>query len=496
MHGIKDKIAAILGSRRFYWAVIIFFVLEALWVALSANYPMAFDEDFHFGVIHIYGQQWSPFLTDQPDGANKFGALATDPSYLYHYLMSFPYRLMAAITSNQTAQVIFLRLINIAFLTAGILLFRKVLSRAGSSRLLINVATLIFVLIPTVPLLAGQINYDNLFVLALAGVCWLAVCITEDVRAGKANVLTMLWLVALVALTSLVKYAFLPMALAVCGYLMVLIGAKIRRQPREFLAQIKASYRGISKGVKIAMLATLLLSSAMFLQRYGINSVRYGHPVPDCQATIGLEACMEYGPWGRNYRFAAQKSEVNSSPLAYTWLWIQGMHYRLFFMITGPPAHTNYPPALLPSAAAVVIVVFGALSTLFYWRQVFAGRPILVFFVVMAVLYVGVLWSQNYSQYLETGQPVAINGRYLIPLLLPLAAVLGRSLSVALGAWSSARKWAAIAVVFFFLQGGGAFSFILRSDSSWYWPNQAIIKTNEVMQHTLAPVMFVGPKKY
>ncbi len=496
MNGFTGKLANALRSRRFYWLIIGFFVFEALWVALSARYPMAFDEDFHFGVIKVYSQHWSPFLAGQPDGANAFGALAADPSYLYHYLMSFPYRFVSLFTESQAAHVIFLRLINIILMTAGVILFRRVLLRAGASRLAVNGATLIFALIPTVPLLAGQINYDNLLVLALAEVCLLALKFTEEARERRANVRTLALLAVLLMLTSLVKYAFLPMAFAVFGYVVVLLWMNFRGRVKALGTQIKKSFGGLSNGWKAGLLLALVVSAGLFVQRYGVNTVKYGDPLPACHTVIGVEACMEYGPWARNYRFAADKPDFEASRLDYTWHWLQALHYRLFFMVDGPPLYTNYPPALFPSATALVIALSGTLALLFYWRRVFAGQPFLVFLLVMSVVYVSVLWSQNYSQYVETGQPVAINGRYLIPLLLPLAAIFGRSLSAALRPWPKAGKWAAAVVLLLFLQGGGVFSFILRSDASWYWPNNAVLKTNQAAQNVLSRVMYIGPKHY
>src|SRR5690348_13109817 len=122
-------ITRLLGSRRFFYGVLIFFGLESLWIAISAAYPMAFDEDFHFGLIKIYSHHWLPFLSGQPEGADAFGAVARDPSYLYHYLMSFPYRLISFCTGNETAQVVFLRLLNIMLFGTALVLFRRVLRR-------------------------------------------------------------------------------------------------------------------------------------------------------------------------------------------------------------------------------------------------------------------------------------------------------------------------------------------------------------------------------
>jgi hypothetical protein len=495
MRGFKNKVLQLLGSRRLYWAIIAFFVFEALWIALSANYPMAFDEDFHLGVINIYSQHWSPILHGQPQGANSFGALAADPSYLYHYLMSFPYRLVSLFTDSQVVHVMVLRVLNIAMITAGVVLFGKVLLRAGTSRPLTSVATLLFALIPTVPLLAGQINYDNLLLLMVALVCWLVLLVTEQLKARTLDLKTCGLLAVALMLASLVKYAFLPLALTVFGYVVVLVCKTLGR--RKFLPAITKSYAGLSRAWKFGLLALLVISTGLFLQRYALNTLDYGHPVPDCDKVIGVEACMEYGPWGRNYRLAAAKTDFDPNPLAYTWVWLQGLHYRMFFVISGPPKHTNYPPALLPSAAAVVLLLSGVTALLLYWRQVFAGRPFLLFLLLLPVVYGAFLWGlQNYPQFVETGQPVAINGRYFIPLLFPLAAVWGRALSVACRPWPVVKIWAAGLVVALFLQAGGVFSFILRSDQSWYWPNGVVIKVNQTAQHVLSHTMYIGPKHY
>src|ERR1700685_4444033 len=122
-----SKIKTLLGSKWFYRFILVFFVFESAWIAFSAVYPQAFDEDFHFGLIKVYSNFWLPFLTHQPAGANAFGAVARDPSYLYHYLMSFPYRIFAYFVHTQTAQIIFLRLIDIGFFAIGLVLFRSIL---------------------------------------------------------------------------------------------------------------------------------------------------------------------------------------------------------------------------------------------------------------------------------------------------------------------------------------------------------------------------------
>lgn len=498
MKNLQNVILKILASTKFFWVAVGFLVFEGVWIALSSDYPMAFDEDFHLGIIKIYSEQWLPFLAGQPEGANSLGALATDPSYLFHYLMSFPYRLVALFTDSLPAQVIFLRLINVALIAAAVVVFRKVLLRAGTSPALVNVAALLFALVPSVALLAGQINYDNLLLLALAWVCWLVLRMTEDIQRREVNPKTFVLLAVALMLSSLIKYAFLPIALAVVIYVLFVVWRAFRGRWAELWSAIQKGYRAISPKLKVGLAALFLLSAGLFAQRYGMNMINYGHPVPGCGEVIGAEACMEYGPWGRNHRYAGSKPDwIDTNPVSYTWLWLQGMHYRMFFVIDGPPQHTNYPPAPLPSATAVVILIFGTLALVFYGWRALKGRPFLVFILLATIIYTGVLWAENYSQFTETGRPVAINGRYFIPLLLPMAAVFGRVLAEAFKPLGrGAKTWLAAAAILLFLQGGGVFSFILRSDEAWYWPNQAVISANETAQKILDPLIFEGPKTF
>lgn len=206
---------------------------------------------------------------------------------------------------------------------------------------------------------------------------------------------------------------------------------------------------------------------------------------------------MEFPPFARNYRLAAEGPKPDPNPVAYTRIWLAGLHHRLFFMIDGPPAYTNYRAALLPSLTAVVIFYFSVCALLFYGWQTFRKRPFLVFLLGASIAYAVTLWGlQTYPQYLETGQPVAINGRYFIPLLLPMAAVAAAALGAAFRRWPDVKIVLVVAAVLLFSQGGGVFSFILRSDASWYWPNRAVTSVNQTAQSILSKVMYIGPKGY
>src|SRR5438270_10470354 len=106
---LRTKLTRLFADRKFFWFILAFLILQAAWIALSGRYPMAFDEDFHLGIIKLYAHHISPIWNGQPENADVFGAVARDPSYLYQYFMSFPYRLLSVLTESQTAIIIILR---------------------------------------------------------------------------------------------------------------------------------------------------------------------------------------------------------------------------------------------------------------------------------------------------------------------------------------------------------------------------------------------------
>jgi hypothetical protein len=500
MKQFAGNVTRLLGSRRFFYVVLVFFAMESLWIAVSSRYPMAFDEDFHLGIIKIYSHHWLPFLSAQPENAAQYGALQHDPSYLYHYLMSFPYRLLTVITHSETAQIIALRIINIALAVWGVVLFRKVLVRAAISAPLTNLVLALFVLIPIVPLVAGQINYDNLLMPIVAFTCLLAYDVYTALAQRRIALRELVLLAIVCLLGSIVKYPYLPFVIAV-GLFIAGTGLwHFRRHFKQLPKAIATGYAAIAPKMRIVLATALVISLGLFLQRYGTNVIKYHTPVPECDVVLSEAECTLYGPWGRNHAMELM-SNMNKAPrwgpLDYTWYWLQALHYRSFFTVNGPQdSFRNYPPLPLPSGTAVLIVVSGLVALLLYGRRIFAAQPFLILFVLMILVYCGVLWMDDFGQYMETGQPVAINGRYLLPIFLLTGALFGRALSVALGRRAMFKAVAAIVVMAMFLQGGGLLSYILRSDELWYWPNRTVVHMNNGARRVVAPFVVEGSKYF
>jgi hypothetical protein len=130
---------------------------------------------------------------------------------------------------------------------------------------------------------------------------------------------------------------------------------------------------------------------------------------------------------------------------------------------------------------------------LFFALKIFRKHWELQLFLVTLGVYIGVLFWNNYGSYLQTGQPVAINGRYLL-LVLPLVLAVSALAFVAflrklqLG---DARPWVAAGIVLLLLQGGGFITFVLQSDESWYWQNSKPVSAlNHAARNVLRPLIY------
>ncbi len=333
MKKFLNKVNVILSSKVFFWVILAIFILSAAWIALSAVYPQAFDENFHFGLIQIYSHYWLPFLTHQPPNANAYGAVARDPSYLYHYLMSFPYRVIRFFDPEQIGQIIMLRFINIALFASGLILFRRVLDRARVSVALSNLILLIFILIPITPQLAAHINYDNMLFPLVAYVCLLAFSVIDQLRQKKPDARSMLILLIVCLLTSLVKYVFLPIFLGVILFVLYLVYQNFHGHYRRFGKLLWKSWLRQSWYSKLLLALFLILSLGTFIQRDGINIVEYHEIIPDCSKVLNVKDCSAYSPW--NYDYVTHKKLLTKkpgavhyyNPILYTGVWLYWMWY-------------------------------------------------------------------------------------------------------------------------------------------------------------------------
>lgn len=487
-------------KRFFYWLLFLYF-LESAWIALSAIYPQAFDEDFHFGLIKIYSHHLLPFLSSQPPGANRYGAVAQDPSYLFHYLMSFPYRFIEHFTHDQTIQIICLRFIDIILFGIGLLLFRKVLLRTGLSERVTNLSLLIFILVPIVPQLAGQINYDNLLFLMVPLTCLLTFNMAGSIREKVMPFKDTLLLLSVCLLASLVTYAFLPIFLAVVVFLAVYSFRHFRNKPSLLFRSFIKQYSRSGTVNKVLMISLTVLSIVLFFQRYGLNLIDYHSINPDCAKILGVKNCSQYSAWYYDYtnRQIVKNNSIHVSGniLYYIGQWLYWMWFRLFFAVNGPISQfRNYPPLPLPALAALLLALTGAVAVFKYWRTIFKGRPYNVFLALAFLMYAGALFFKGYVTYVDTYVLENMNGRYLVavlPLLIPILIIGMRRLFTGR---DNLKKYVMIAAVIMFIEGGGTLTFITRSNNHWYWKDSTVQNANEAARDATKYLIIKGSKYY
>jgi hypothetical protein len=477
-----------LASERCFYVVLACFVLQALWFALSSRYPMAFDESFHFGLIQHHAGQWLPFFTHQPALSESYGAVVRDPSYLYHFVMSLPYRAIRLITANTVAQIIVLRLLNIALFVYGLILFRRLLLLLGSSRAMAHTILLLFSLTPVVPFLAAQINYDNLLIplmlwCLLATFSWL-----ESARHGRISAGRTLLLISIMLLTCLVKYVFLPI-MAILVFIILLKVGHHRLAWKEFGRKFLQSFKSLGLVGQIGILLLFLVSLGLFSERYAINMWRYHSPSPACSQILSLDECLEYGPWQRDYFYVqARPSSFKLDYRYYSHIWLYWMWRRCFFAISY--LNENILPLPLPDRTAAVLAIAGTGMFLGYGWRLLRKQPYRQYVLIIIVVYTVALFAETLRAYARTAQPVAINGRYLIPFMPFMMLFAGLSFREFLRKYQIIKPLAVVIVLTLFLQGGGVLTFIVQSDQHWDWQNRAVIKVNDTARYLLQPLIY------
>jgi len=498
---ILHTTSAVLHSRKSFYVIVGLFVVQAVWLAFTVQYPMAFDESYHFGIIQIYAHQWTPFITSATQYASGYGDLTRYDSYMYHYLMSFPYRLIASFVTNQAAQIIILRLLNVAMFAGGLFLFHRLLRRIHLSEALTNFALLAFILIPVVPVLAATINYDNLVFLLVPVVTGLALSCSQSLAQSKTiPARSLLLLLIFGFMATLAKYAFAPIFVAILLYLLIIF---IRTPAKAaVLSSFAESFKSLRRSLQIGLIIGLLLSGGLFVERYATNIIQYHSLAPDCSDVQDIASCLQYGPWGRNYQLAANVKANNPAPdppiLLYSPIWLGDMVYRLYFAINYD--FVTYSPLPLPITVASVVGGIGFVLCFVFWRSILRIDRRLLLFGAIVVLYVGGLFYVNFTEYLHYRTVVAVNGRYLIvvlPLLFAWLALAYRQFFTVLfkDHARSVITLFSVAVILLLLQGGGALTYLVHSRPIWYWQDKTLIDFNVGLKKVVSPLIIGSQSK-
>jgi uncharacterized membrane protein len=384
---------------------------------------------------------------------------------------------------------------DIVFISFGLGIFSNVLQRAKASKALTNVILLVFVLTPVVPLLAAQINYDNMVIPFTGVVLLLSLTLQEQLKNNKVSPRLVLGLTTLCLFTSIVKYAFLPLFVGLVFYFGWEFIRKSQADKVAIWQLARVKFKALNRWIKVGLVALLVLATGLFLERYAVNTIEYHAPIPQCNQVLTVQQCTNYSPWDRNYVYAQTKpTNIDYNPFLYTAGWIHDLYHGLFFTINTD--FTVGHPLPIPIITAIVIGIVGILLLLVYGRELFRENRALGLFLTVICVYMLALWLQNYSDFRHTGVAVAVQGRYLLPILLLVYLLVGLSFKRLFDGRPKipfTKPLLTVIVFLLFLQGGGFITYLIRSDPTWYWQDDdQVITTNQKVQKVLQKLVIIN----
>lgn len=470
----------VLSSNKFFIGIAILFFLQMAWVALFSIYPMLFDEEYHLGIIDIYSRQTSPFIGVQPSEAAFHGDITRYSSYFFHYLMSYPYRIISFFTDDLMTKIILLRFICISLVLGGFIIFRKFLIKAGLSRAATHSALLIFTLIPLVPFALAQLNYDALLFL-LIPIMLYASLKTADKNQHQARNVLLLLITGFIA--SVTKFTSLPIFLGCVIFVSIMLR---RHYGKQAIKIILDQYKTISRLKQVIVSVFLLLSFGLVVERYGVNLATYQKLEPRCDVLHTKKECSEYTVYRRDTKWKAANDSINKprqDVVTYTQNYWAPHIFNDFF-VTGAfvrgddkankirelptRLEANSGNNVPRTAGWVVLWVSVALIGFLALRRQLRPKRLFLLVGLVLVIYSAALFTKNYTDYLSIGSPTAAQGRYFIPLLIPILGLVVVSLGRIIKQKSIKISLVVVALVIF-SQGGGVGSYILYSNQKWYW---------------------------
>lgn len=463
-----------LASDKFFYFVVSLCILQGLWYAFSFR-PSIFDEGIHIGFIKEYATRLSPFINEQPTSLDFLGEVTRNGSYLYYYLLSWPLKIINFFTGSDMARIISLRVINIALFAIGLLLFKKAFTEAGLSKVVSNMSLLFLILTPSLALLPGSVNYDNAIFLLTGLILFTAI---KVVRSKVISFLHLSLILILGLLGALIKFQFIvifvPIILFVCYDLW-------RKHREEVFIKLLDSFRKLTLPIKVASITSLIIASSLFIERPVVNLIEYQNVSPGCTQIISEDRCL------KNYTAQRDITALEAKPADFSPM--NPFNYILQEWIPGMiTTQTITPPTQLSSALLRVFyyatALFGIALLLVYLRDFLKNRSFKLMLFI-AVFYTAILAFYNYQSYMSIGQPVAITGRYLLPVLPILAIFIIESTAKLLRHNRYLLTVGVLAALLIFTQGGGMLTHLISANSNMYWPRSPLHKANQYIKDRL-----------
>lgn len=403
------RLRDLIASKKFFYSLVAFITLSCIFFAASITYRIPSDEFYHLEFISFYADQspiHSPFIANQGLDNFELRDITRTPSYLYHYVLSFPLWMVREFTSSLFAQVFVLRMLTIGIGIASLFVVRRILRQIGATSFVQNMVIGMLGLTGMLLWVFASINYD---VPAIA-LYLLCVSVALSIVQGKGiTTKRLVMFVTLAMLCVLTKVTFIPF-LAILAVVTLIL----KRHDLRFVQNLT-----LKRWKHIALLALFLVTSFLFVERIGSNIIRYQQIEVSCDKVHTYQQCMQDDVFSRNENqlkvYATQKASgqgVSYQPYQFTQSWLRMMYERIHFYF-GHQQMTAGPGA---KAFAVIIGSFMLGLAIAFWRRI-AETPGERLLLAITASYTLVMYIFNLQTYLKFGQPYAFQGRYLLPVI-------------------------------------------------------------------------------
>jgi len=493
----ESSLLKFLASKKFFLIIMLLFILQSGWIAVSAQYPLIYDEGYHVGAINAYEGNLLPFISHQNESDSGLGDITRYGSYLYHYVMSFPARIIDWLHGSLYVKIEILRWLNIGIFAVALLYMYQLLFKLGFSRKNANITILAVTMIPITTYVAATINYDSMFLLFIM-VHLVAAIRLYELRYSDAK--TLVAYISTGILGSLTKYSFLPIFMAT--FLVSLVILWHQRDMKQACKRLLASIRAQSRTWQVILGVVTIVVLGLFAERYGYNVVAYRSVNPDCGRIHSVQSCEQWGPWRRNYvldvEYPDDKLSAQGAVKFFVNTWYDSI-IRNSTLIGGTAVQEGYVTHALSSQLSLkwlYLTVVGCVSFAFLAAVALIKSKRLVIVLAAVIAYLISFFMLNYSDFSKLGEPVAVQARYVLwiaPVIISLTIYTLSSLFMSLYKKAPGMRTLVVLAAFIvMMQFGGIMTYWLKYQPSWSWKNQPVVVQVNTFMNKVANKMVVG----
>lgn len=446
----SKKVLDFLSSKEFRYIIFAWFVFSASWMAVSTKKSIPPDEGNHYRSIIMFKEAGvGSFVNLQHVEAWRLQGASRTPNYMYHYVMSYPMRLMPGSFSDQQ-KVTILRFTSIIFSLLGLIVISKAFDLATKTKWVTNLSLLMITNTIMFPFISASLNYDGLAFLVTASLTYFFIRLIK-----KYSLADLIAFATVGMFGSMVKFQILPLV-AILGFFVVLHHAK---NYREIYEETKVSVKKNQRKV-LLLSVPFIIMFGLFFERYGMNYIKYGTYRPACDQVISYDDCTKNGLFVRNMEFKDNPVDPPIPPVSYIADWVNGMKKNMYSILGHK--RTKEIPVL-----SVSVAIIWAAMTLAVIIKFDKKNKLVIYMLVSALIYAAILLMFNYGLFAKSGRNLARQGRYLFPVLGMVYFVGLHHLSILLKNKQNilAASLLGIAVVFFLSSWP---AYIIQTNSSWH----------------------------